>query len=102
LIQCFGSAADLNIHLHCLVLDGVYRCDADGAPSFVEVDAPTDDELHTLLQSLITRLMKLLTRRRVLVVEIGQAYLAPGGTQRPRASGLNCGYRWVRAAPQTS
>ncbi|UCE32953.1 MAG: transposase [Burkholderiales bacterium] len=24
-IQRFGSAASLNIHLHCLVLDGVYR-----------------------------------------------------------------------------
>ena len=29
LIQRFGSAANLNIHLHCLVLDGVYRCGAD-------------------------------------------------------------------------
>jgi hypothetical protein len=25
LIQRFGWAANLNIHLHCLVLDGVYR-----------------------------------------------------------------------------
>ena len=41
LIQRFGSAANLNIHLHCLVLDGVYRRGADGAPSFVEVVAPT-------------------------------------------------------------
>ena len=31
LIQRFGSAANLNIHLHCLVLDGVYRRSADGA-----------------------------------------------------------------------
>lgn len=54
------------------MLDGVCRCGADGAPSFVEVDAPIDDELHTLLQSLITRLMKLLTRRGVLVEEMGQ------------------------------
>jgi hypothetical protein len=44
LIQRFGSAANLNIHLHCLVLDGVYRCDADGVPAFVEAEAPTDDE----------------------------------------------------------
>ena len=29
-----GSAANLNIHLHCLVLDGVYRCGADGEPVF--------------------------------------------------------------------
>jgi hypothetical protein len=76
LIQRFGSAANLNVHLHCLVLDGVYRCGADGAPSFIEVDAPTDDEPHTLLQSLSTRLMKLLTRRGVLVEEMGQTCLA--------------------------
>ncbi|MBK8763787.1 MAG: transposase [Burkholderiaceae bacterium] len=42
LIQRFGSAANLNIHLHCLVLDGVYRCGTDGEPEFVEVPAPTD------------------------------------------------------------
>jgi len=29
-----GSAANLNIHLHCLVLDGVYRCDTEGEPVF--------------------------------------------------------------------
>jgi len=51
LIQRFGSAANLNIHLHGLGLDGVYRCDADGAPSFVEAGAPTGEELHALLQS---------------------------------------------------
>jgi hypothetical protein len=33
LIQRFGSAANLNIHLHCLMLDGVYRL-TDGAPVF--------------------------------------------------------------------
>jgi len=40
LIQRFGSAANLNIHLHCLVLDGVYRPGADGTPEFVEAPAP--------------------------------------------------------------
>ena len=76
LIQRFGSAANLNIHLHCLALDGVYRCGADGAPTFVEVDAPTDDELHALLQKIITKLMKRLTRRGVLEEDMGQTYLA--------------------------
>jgi hypothetical protein len=76
LIQRFGSAANLNIHLHCLVLDGVYRCGDDGVPSFVETGAPTDDELHALLQTVITRLMKMLTRRGVLVEDMGQSYLA--------------------------
>ena len=76
LIQRFGSAANLNIHQHCLVLDGVYRCDVDGVPSFVEAGAPTDEDLHALLQTVIARLMKMLTRRGVLVEEMGQTYLA--------------------------
>jgi hypothetical protein len=76
LIQRFGSAANLNIHLHCLVLDGVYRCGADGAPTFIEAAASTDDELHALLQIVIARLMKMLTRRGVLVEEMGQTWLA--------------------------
>ena len=60
MIQRFGSAANLNIHLHALLLDGVYRCGAEGVPEFVEVGSPTDDEVHALLQSVITRLMKML------------------------------------------
>ena len=40
LIQRFGSAANLNIHLHCLVLDGVYR-GTEGVPVFHAVRAPT-------------------------------------------------------------
>jgi hypothetical protein len=63
LIQRFGSAAKLNTHLHCLVLDGVYRSGADGTPAFIEADAPTDNELHALLQTVIARLMQMLTRR---------------------------------------
>ena len=65
LIQRFGSAANLNIHLHCLVLDGVYRRGTDGAPAFVELPAPTDEALQAVLHKIITRMMKLLTRRGV-------------------------------------
>jgi hypothetical protein len=38
--------------------------------------APTGDEMHALLKSLIARLMQRLTRRGVLVEQIGQTYLA--------------------------
>ena len=67
LIQRFGSAANLNIHLHCLVLDGVYRTGSEAAPVFHEARAPTLDELHALLAKIITRILKLLTRRGHLV-----------------------------------
>lgn len=33
LVQRFGSAANLNIHLHCFFLDGVYR-EVDGRAVF--------------------------------------------------------------------
>ena len=75
-----GSAANLNIHLHCLVLDGVYRRGTDGTPEFVEVPAPTDEALQAVLHKIITRTMKLLTRLGVLVEEQGQAYLADTDT----------------------
>ena len=56
LIQRFGSAANLNIHLHCLVLYGAYRRTA-GDPVFVEVPAPIDEALQALLHKIIGRLM---------------------------------------------
>jgi hypothetical protein len=47
LIQRFGSAANLTIHLHCLVLDGVYR-GREGVPVLHEAPAPTIEELQAV------------------------------------------------------
>jgi len=55
LIQRFGSAANLNIHLHCLVLDGVYRIQ-NGVPEFHSVKTPTDEQLQALLNQIIKRI----------------------------------------------
>ncbi len=60
LIQRFGSAANLNIHLHCLVLNGVYRR-TEGEADFQETRGPSRDELAGLLDKIIARLMKMLT-----------------------------------------
>jgi len=70
LIQRFGSAANLNIHLHCLVLDGVYRRTED-EPIFEQAHAPSGEELQGLLDKLIARVMKMLTRSGHLVEEQG-------------------------------
>jgi|CXWL01.1.fsa_nt_gi hypothetical protein len=45
LIQRFGSAANLNIHLHCLVLDGAYRIQ-NGVPEFHSVRTPAAEQLQ--------------------------------------------------------
>ncbi len=88
LIQRVGSAANPNLHLHCLVLDGIYRCDADGMPSFVEAGAPTDDELDAPRRTVFTRLMKLLRCRGVLIEEMGQRYRAEPDAHRAEARTL--------------
>ncbi len=75
LIQRFGSAANLNIHLHCLVLDGVYRL-TDSVPVFQPVPAPTTQQLQAVLTRIITRLLKILTRKGALIEEQGLPYLA--------------------------
>lgn len=69
-----------------LVLEGVYRGGADGAPDFVETKVPTDDDLHALLQTVNTRPMKMLTRRGILIEEMRRTYLAEP-TPRARSYG---------------
>ena len=99
LIQRFGSAANLNIHLHCLVLDGVYRRGIDGAPEFVEVPEPTDEALQAVLHKITTRTMKMLTCRGVLVEEEGSTYVADNDGDSDEARALRplqaaaCTYR---------
>ena len=75
LIQRFGSAANLNIHLHCLFLDGVYDTTGE-VPVFHPVRAPTTEQIQTLLHQIIQRIMKLLTRLGHLVEEQGVTYMA--------------------------
>jgi hypothetical protein len=75
LIQRFGSAANLNIHLHCLVLHGVYR-NRECVPVFHQAAAPTIEELRALLAKIITGVMRLLTSQGFLIAEQGMTYVA--------------------------
>jgi hypothetical protein len=62
-IQRFGSALDCNLHLHSLVLDGVYAADDDGHPQFQALPAPEDREIEQLAATLAERISKFLLRR---------------------------------------
>ena len=106
LIQRFGSAANLNIHLHCLVLDGVYL-NRDGAAVFHEAAAPSTDELEAVLLKIIKRTMRILTRLGALIEEPERTYLAETATDgalRVSASRLvhlsDCARstRWAKSA----
>ena len=74
LIQRFGSALNLNTHLHMLVLDGVYTWE-HGRPRFHRVGAPTRRRLERLLDRLIRRLLRRLTCDGWLVLDSEQPWL---------------------------
>ena len=65
-VQRFNSALELSLHFHILVPDGVFvgeGADPDSRPRFVEIAAPTDDEIVTILDQIVRRVIGLLRRR---------------------------------------
>ena len=66
IIQRFGAALNLNVHVHALVLDGVYGEDGTGGLCFHPVTPPTDDEMDELLAAVARRIDRLLARRGVV------------------------------------
>jgi len=61
-VQRFGSALNLNVHFHSLVLDGVYEEDPDGM-RFHPLPPPDDMEIERVARQLARRLVRLLERR---------------------------------------
>ena len=73
-IQRFGSALNLNLHLHMLVPDGAW-CFVNGEAHFHRAPAPTDADIERLLARLIHRITRCLLRTGVLVIDGEQPYL---------------------------
>jgi len=61
-IQRFGSAINLNVHFHTLVLDGVFAPDGGGGSRFMPAAPPTAPELARLVAAIATRVERLLRR----------------------------------------
>jgi ribosomal protein S27E len=76
LVQRFGSALNMNIHFHMLLLDGVYAADRQGRPRFVSVPSPTPVELTALLERIVARVGHHLERRGLLERAEEQAWLS--------------------------
>jgi hypothetical protein len=65
---CFGSALNLNPHLHMLFLDGA--CAFRGKRTvFHRACRPTCDELNRLLDTLSRRIVRVLERRGLLIAD---------------------------------
>lgn len=57
-VQRFGSAANLHVHAHVLVMDGVFTQSSDGELTFHKLPAPSDRELHDLLATVRRRVIR--------------------------------------------
>ena len=76
LIQCFGSALNLNIHFHMLFLDGVYVDRPDRTARFRWVRAPTREDVTQLAHTIASRVGRYLERQGWLERDAENAYLA--------------------------
>jgi hypothetical protein len=62
-IQRFGGAANLNVHMHMICVDGVYAPEVDGSPRFYRLRQPTDPDIAQLTHTLAVRITALLERQ---------------------------------------
>jgi hypothetical protein len=59
-LQRFGSALQLNLHFHCVFLEGVYldRTAASRKPRFVQAAPPTDTDIAAVVQTISRRVIR--------------------------------------------
>jgi len=75
LIQRFGSALNLNVHLHMLVLDGAYLVGTE-PPVFRRIAPPQqEEELQALLERIAERIGRALERQGILARDAENSYL---------------------------
>ena len=72
IIQRFGAALNLNVHVHALVLDGVYAEDGRGTLCFHAAAPPLDEEMDRLIETIDRRIDRLLVRRGMMD-DVGEA-----------------------------
>jgi len=63
-IQRFGSALNVNLHFHCVFIEGVYldRTAAGRKPRFVQAAPPTDTDIAAVVRKIRRRVIRKLRR----------------------------------------
>ena len=74
--QRFGSALNLNPHLHILCSDGVYTRSSDGSPRFRNMEPISDSEVEALITTISQKIMNHLKRKGYLDKD-GEVVLNP-------------------------
>jgi hypothetical protein len=78
-IQRFGSAINLNLHFHCVFLEGVYldRTDQGLKPRFLKGEPPSDADITAVVQKISQRVIR--TLRHLGYLETGMDGAVPTG-----------------------
>ena len=88
IVQRFGSALNLNVHLHALVLDGVFTRGAEGVVRFHAMPMAPAPDLQPLLVTIARRIQHLLARRGISEGSDGVEVLDPFAADAPILAGL--------------
>jgi hypothetical protein len=88
IVQRFGSALNLNVHLHALVLDGVLAKDGDGVVRFHAAPTEAPSDLMARLVTIARRIQRLLARRGISDDSDGVELLDPFADAAPTLAGL--------------
>jgi hypothetical protein len=88
-IQRFGAGLRLNLHFHTTAIDGVFTPSSAGkGVVFEELPPPTDEEVATLLKTVVRRIHRLLVRRGLIDTEQNGASSAPADPATTEAPAL--------------
>lgn len=55
-VQRFGSSLNLNVHLHVVVVDGVFSRDASAALQFTQAPTPSPSDMAAMVQAIARRI----------------------------------------------
>ncbi len=87
-MQRGGSAANLNVHFHVSVLDGVFTENEDGELKFHSARRPIDEEVAELLIKIRKRILRLLKRRGIEIEGDDSSTWDPLADEYPTLSGV--------------
>jgi hypothetical protein len=89
IVQRFGAALNLNVHIHALIVDGVFAEDGVGTLVFHPALPAEEGDLEALVAMLARRIHRLLARRRVPHEEAEPDLPDPWVDEEPLLAGLS-------------
>lgn len=88
IVQRFGAALNLNVHIHALIMDGVFVADGADSVRFCPATPVGEGELAVLLGVIERRLVTMLARRGITDGRDGVDVPDPWSEETPALAGL--------------